>query len=80
MSSEAEIALEDVTRLRDQVQRGRERLFHASLSVTLHAKNAETLKEMTQRGKAHFAATLGKLDNLSFRQREGTAVHPAPCI
>ena len=26
---------------------------------------------MTQRAKAHFAATLGKLDNLAFRQREG---------
>ena len=71
MSPEAEIALEDVTRLRDQVQRGRERLFHASLSVTLHANNQKNLKEMTQRAKAHFAATLGKLDNLSFRQREG---------
>ena len=71
MSPEAEIALEDVTRLRDQVQRGRERLFHASLSVTLHAKDEKTLKEMTQRAKAHFAATLGKLDNLAFRQREG---------
>ena len=71
MSPEAEIALEDVTRLRDQVQRGRERLFHASLSVTLHARDEKTLKEMTQRAKAHFAATLGKLDNLAFRQREG---------
>ena len=71
MSPEAEIALEDVTRLRDQVQRGRERLFHASLSVTLHAKDKKSLKEMTQRAKAHFAATLGKLDNLAFRQREG---------
>ena len=71
MSPEAEIALEDVTRLRDEVQRGRERLFHASLSVTLHAKDEESLKEMTQRAKAHFAATLGKLDNLGFRQREG---------
>ena len=71
MSPEAEIALEDVTRLRDEVQRGRERLFHASLSVTLHAKDEASLKEMTQRAKAHFAATLGKLDNLAFRQREG---------
>ena len=35
MSPEAEIALEDITRLRDEVQRGRERLFHSSLSVTL---------------------------------------------
>ena len=71
MSPEAEIALEDVTRLRDEVQRGRERLFHSSLSVTLHAKDEDSLKEMTQRAKAHFGATLGKLDNLAFRQREG---------
>ena len=71
MSPEAEIALEDITRLRDEVQRGRERLFHASLSVTLHAKDEALLREMTQRAKAHFAATLGKLDNLAFRQREG---------
>ena len=71
MSPEAEIALEDVTRLRDEVQRGRERLFHSSLSITLHAKDEAALKEMTQRAKAHFAATLGKLDPLAFRQREG---------
>ena len=71
MSPEAQIALEDVTRLRDEVQRGRERLFHASLSVTLHAKDENSLKEMTQRAKGHFAATLGKLDPLAFRQREG---------
>ena len=71
MSPEAEIALEDVTRLRDEVQRGRERLFHASLSITLHGKDEASLKEMTQRAKAHFAATLGKLDDLAFRQREG---------
>ena len=71
MSPEAEIALEDVSRLRDEVQRGRERLFHASLSVTLHAENQDTLKDLTQKARAHFAATLGKLDNLAFRQREG---------
>ena len=71
MSPEAEIALEDVTRLRDEVQRGRERLFHASLSVTLHARDEAALKEMTQRARAHFGATLGKLDDLAFRQREG---------
>ena len=71
MSPEAEIALEDVTRLRDEVQRGRERLFHASLSVTIHARDEKSLKEMTQRARGHFAATLGKLDSLSFRQREG---------
>ncbi len=71
MSSEAEIALEDVMRLRDEVQRGRERLFHASLSLTLHAPDEASLAEITQTARAHFAATLGKLDALPFRQREG---------
>ncbi len=71
LSSEAEIALEDVMRLRDEVQRGRERLFHASLSLTLHAQDEESLAEITQTAKAHFASTLGKLDALPFRQREG---------
>ena len=71
MSPEAEIALEDVTRLRDEVQRGRERLFHASLSVTLHASDTKALKEMTQRVRSHFASSLGKIDRLTFRQREG---------
>ena len=71
MSPEAEIALEDITRLRDEVQRGRERLFHASLSVTLHAKDEASLREMTQRRRPTSPATLGKLDNLAFRQREG---------
>ena len=71
LSPEAEIALEDVTRLRDDVQRGRERLFHSSLSLTLHADDHRGLKEITQSTRAHFAATLGKLDALPFRQREG---------
>ena len=71
MSPEAEIALEDVSRLRDDVQRGRERLFHASLSLTLHADDHDTLTELTQRASAHFAAALGQLDPLPFRQREG---------
>ena len=71
LSPEAEIALEDVSRLRDDIQRGRERLFHASLSLTLHAGDPETLAELTQRVSAHFAAALGRLDPLPFRQREG---------
>ena len=70
LSPEAEIALEDITRLRDEVQRGRERLFHSSLAITLHAGDLKTLDEYTQRARAHLAATLGRLDGLSFRQRE----------
>lgn len=72
-SPEAEIALEDVMRLRGDVQRGRERLFDASLSLTIHATNPKTLDELTKRVQAHFASSLGKIDRLAFRQREGLA-------
>ena len=71
LSPEAEIALEDVTKLRDQVQRGREQLFHTSLVITLYAPDAQALAERTQRARAHFAATLGRLDPLPGRQLDG---------
>ena len=70
-SPEAEIALEDIDRLRDEVHRGRERLFHSSLSVTLRSDSGKMLDEMTRRISGHFAAALGKIDALPFRQREG---------
>ena len=78
LSPEAEIALEDVSRLRDEVQRGRERLFHASLSVTLHADNAETLKELTQKARAHFRRHPGQAGPPGLPPAGGAAVHPAP--
>ena len=64
MSPEAEIALEDVSRLRDEVQRGRERLFHASLSVTLHADSQDSLKDLTQKARG------------PLRRHPGQAGHP----
>ena len=74
MSPEAEIAwrtwrTSPVSATRSSA--GASGCLHASLSVTLHGKDEVSLREMTQRAKAHFAATLGKLDDLAFRQREG---------
>ena len=43
LSPEAETALGDLTRLRDEVQRRRERLFLASFSVTLRAADRASL-------------------------------------
>ena len=68
---EAEIALQDVARLRDQVHRGRERLFHASLSMTVYADSAEQLKERELALRGLFAGALASLDRLAFRQHEG---------
>ena len=68
---EAEIALQDVARLRDQVHRGRERLFHASVSITIYADGVEQLKERELALRGLFAGALASLDRLAFRQHEG---------
>jgi hypothetical protein len=70
-SPEAEIALEDITRLREELHRGRERLFHVSLSLVIHAADRQALREREQKVRSHFAAALASLDGLAFRQREG---------
>ena len=78
LSPEAEIALEDVSRLRDEVQRGRERLFHASLSVTLHADNADGLKDLTPEGPGPLRRHPGQAGQPGLPPARGPAVHPAP--
>ena len=79
MSPEAEIALEDVTRLRDEVQRGRERLFHSSLSVTLHARDDASLKEMTQRAKGPLRGHPGQAGRPGLPPARGAAFDAAAC-
>ena len=67
---EAEIALQDVARLRDEVHRGRVRLFHASLSIAIYAENGDSLMERELALRGLFAGALAALDRMGFRQRE----------
>ena len=80
VSAEANLALEDVLRLRDDLQRGRQRLFNSSLSVTVHGKDQETLNDQTQKVTSHFASSLGRTDPLAMRQRNGTLAAMPLCI
>ena len=70
-SPETEIALEDASRLRDEVHRGRERLFNASFSITIYAGTADSLKERGQQLKGLFAGSMAVLDAMRFRQHDG---------
>ena len=70
-SPETEIALEDASRLRDEVHRGRERLFNASFSITIYAGTADSLKERGQQLRGLFAGSMAVLDAMRFRQRDG---------
>ena len=70
-SPETEIALEDASRLRDEVHRGRERLFNASFSITIYGDTTESIKERGQQLRGLFAGSMATLDKMTFRQREG---------
>ena len=78
MSPEAEIALEDVTRLRDEVQRGRERLFHASLSITLHAKRRGVAEGDDPAGEGPLRRHAGQARSPGLPPARGHPVHAAP--
>ena len=78
MSPEAEIALEDITRLRDEVQRGRERLFHASLSVTLHARDEAVPQGDDPAGEGPLRSDPGQAGRPGLPAEGRSVVHPAP--
>ncbi len=78
MSPEAEIALEDVSRLRDEVQRGRERLFHASLSVTLHAEDEDTAQGDDPAGEGPLRRHPGQAGQPGLPPAGGAAFDAAP--
>ena len=70
---ETEIAIEDINRLRDQVQRGVERLFDSAVIVTVHAPVAEQLDSNVEAVSRHFTSSLGHIDRLRFEQQQGMA-------
>ena len=77
LSPEAEIALEDVTRLRDEVQRGRERLFHSSLS---HDPSFQTitrdLKDITQTHESSLCRHPGQARCTALPPEGGASIDP----
>lgn len=65
------IALEDVMRLRDQVMRGNERMFSASLCIAICADSVERLTEYVTLIRSTFTAILAQVDELRFAQIGG---------
>jgi conjugal transfer ATP-binding protein TraC len=63
--------LESATELRDRIQRGQEKLFQASIYVTLRAKSLEELNKTTQLLESALAARLFYTRIATFQQLEG---------
>jgi hypothetical protein len=57
-SAEREVAYEDVERLRDELQRGEERVFSASLYLCLRSPNVAGLDDLSRRVEAALASML----------------------
>jgi type IV secretory pathway VirB4 component len=57
-SAEREVAYEDVERLRDELQRGEERVFSASLYLCLRSPNVPGLDDLTRRVEAALGGML----------------------
>ena len=62
------VAIEDIDRLRDQVERGNEKLFHTSMIISVHAKTQSAVADFSRQIEGQITSALGRVDSLSFRQ------------
>ena len=77
-SPETEIALEDASRLRDEVHRGRERLFNAAFSITIYAGTADSLKERGQQLRGLFAGSMARPGRHEIPAARRPPLHASP--
>ena len=74
---EVEIAIADVTRISEAVERGTSKLFRRSMTVAVYGRTQDDLKESGERLTSHFRASLAKINQLKLRQGRGfTAMMP----
>ena len=72
-----EIAIEDIMKLRDQVQRGEEKIFDVSMSIMVYADTEEKFRDYAYMIESHFTSVMGEVDSLYCRQAHGIrAVFP----
>ena len=70
-SAEREVAYEDVERLRDELQRGEERVFSASLYLCLRAASQPALEDLTRRVEAALGGMLASSRQALFEMLPG---------
>ena len=62
------VAIEDIDRLRDQIERGNEKLFNTTLVISVHAGSRSAVSDYYRQIEGQITAALGAVDSLSFRQ------------
>ena len=66
-----EIAIEDILKLRDSVQRGVEKIFDVSVTFMVYADNEQRFRDYTYMIASYFSSVVGEVDQLYCRQVDG---------
>ena len=70
---EVELAISDVTRISDEVERGVSRLFRRTMTVAVYGRDRQQLRETGEVLSGHFRSNLSGVRLLKFRQGKGYA-------
>ena len=71
--AEVELAIGDVVRISDEVERGVSRLFRRTLTIAVYGRNREQLKEIEEKVSSHFRSHLAGVRLEKLRQGKGYA-------
>ena len=71
---EVDLAIADVIRISDLVERGSSKLFRRTMNVAVYGRTQEDLKEAGERLSSHFRSSLARIDRLKLRQGRGFSV------
>ena len=68
-----ELAIDDATRIADEIERGVSRLFRRTMTVAVYGRDREALREVGEKVSGHFRSALSGLRLLKLRQGRGMA-------
>ena len=75
---EVDLAISDVIRISDSVERGTSKLFRRTMVVAVYGRTQEALRESGEKLTGHFRSSLAKINLLRLQQGKGfTAMIPA---
>ena len=70
---EVDLAISDVIRISDSVERGTSKLFRRSMNVAVYGRSRDELRDAGERLTGHFRSNLAKISQLRLRQGKGFA-------
>ena len=68
-----ELAIDDATRIADEIERGVSRLFRRTMTVAVYGRDREALKEIGEKVSGHFRSSLSGARLLKLQQGKGMA-------